>query len=369
MSVPFLDLKRQYKSIKSEIDNAIAGILERTEFVQGKSTDEFEKQFAEYNNMKYCISCSSGTAALHLSLLSIGILPGDEVILPVNTFIATAEAVSHCGATPVFVDINENDYLMDTELFEKAITKKTKVVIPVHLYGQPANIQEILRIADKHSIKAVEDCAQSHGATFLGRKTGSFGLVNAFSFYPGKNLGAYGEAGAILTNDEKISLHIKKLRDHGAIKKYEHDFIGYNYRMGGLQGAILSVKLKYIDEWNNKRITIASRYRKEMADLPMQLPICGDNKKHVYHLFVIQVEDRANVINYLKQNNIGIGIHYPVPLHLTKAYEYLGCKKGDFPVIESICNKIISLPMFPEITDDEIVYVCSNLREILKCRK
>lgn len=369
MNVSFLDLKRQYKSIKPEIDNAIMGILERTEFVQGKSTDEFEKQFAEYNDMKYCISCSSGTSALHLSLLSIGIRPGDEVILPVNTFIATAEAISHCGATPVFVDINKNDYLMNMELFEKAITKKTKVVIPVHLYGQPIDIQEILGIANKHGIKVVEDCAQSHGATFLGKKTGSFGIVNAFSFYPGKNLGAYGEAGAVLTNDEKISSTIKKLRDHGAIKKYEHDFVGYNYRMGGLQGAILSVKLKYIDEWNSKRIGIAAKYRKEMADLPIMLPICGDNKKHVYHLFVVQVENRENVINHLKQNNIGIGIHYPVPLHLTKAYEHLEYKKGDFPVIESICNKIISLPIFPEITDDEIVYVCGNLREALKCQK
>jgi len=365
MNVPFFNLRRQYDNIKTEIDTAFSDVLERTDFVNGKAITDFEKSFAEYNNVKHCSCVTNGTIALHLSLLALGVSPGDEVILPVNTFIATAEAVSHCGATPVFADVNEDDYCMDTESFKKAITNKTKAVIPVHLYGHPVDIEELLNISLGHGIDVVEDCAQAHGATVNGKKVGSFGKLGAFSFYPSKNLGAYGEGGAILTDDEELLLLIKNLKDHGSIQKHKHELVGYNYRMSGLQGASLSVKLKYLDEWNYRRIEIAHRYCKNLSDLPIKLQICQEGRKHVYHLLVAQVNDRNGVIDKLKQKGIGAGIHYMSPLHLTEAYNRIGYKKGDFPVAEEISDRIISLPMFPELRNDEIDYVCYTLRDIL----
>jgi dTDP-4-amino-4,6-dideoxygalactose transaminase len=365
MNVPFFDLKRQYKNIQQEIDNVIKGTFERTEFVHGKSVENFENQFATYNGVKYCACVTNGTIALHLALLSMGVSSGDEAIVPVNTFIATAEAVSHCGATPVFVDVNKDDYTIDIDLFEKAITKHTKVVIPVHLYGHPANMNDILKISLKYDINVLEDCAQSHGATVDNKKVGSFGIMSAFSFYPSKNLGAYGEGGAILTNNEQLYLLVRKLKDHGSIKKYEHDIIGYNYRISGLQGPILSIKLKYLDEWNKRRIEIANRYRDKLDGLNIKLPMCQSGMEHVYHLFVVQIENREKNIDLLKQKNVGFGIHYPIPLHLTRAYQYLGYKVGDFPVAEEVSKKIISLPMFPELTNDEVDYVCEVLKKIL----
>jgi len=365
MNVPFFDLKRQYANIKTEIDTAINRVLENTDFVDGNSIAEFENIFANYNGVKYCSCVANGTIALHLSLMSLGVSVGDEVILPVNTFIATAEAVSHCGATPVFVDVNEDDYCINVRLFRKAITRNTKAVIPVHLYGCPADMKEITAISLEHNIRIIEDCAQAHGATFDDKKVGGFGSISAFSFYPSKNLGAYGEGGAILTDDADLLCLVKKLKNHGSIKKHEHELIGYNYRMSGLQGASLSVKMRYLDMWNDRRIELAKRYSNNMRDLPIKLQICEEERKHVYHLFVAQVDNRDRVIDELKQNGVGAGIHYLSPLHLTGAYKHLGYKKGDFPVAEEISGRIISLPMFPELMDDEVDYVCNILRTIL----
>ena len=380
MEVPFVDLKRQYKNIQSEISSAITEVFDNTAFVHGKYVENFENEFAQYIGSKYCLCVSSGTSALHLSLLAAGVGPGDEVIVPANTFIATAEAVSHCGAIPVFVDVDFN-YHMNIFQAEKKITNKTKAIIPVHLYGRAMKLNELYSFVSNSRIKIIEDCAQAHGASIgqcgnwtspvIPKKVGNFGFASAFSFYPSKNLGACGEGGAITTNDENAYVFIKQMRDHGSIKKYEHNLIGYNYRMSGLQGAVLSVKLKYLDKWNEKRRELANRYNCNFSDCPIVLP---DNMSHedidpafsVYHLYVIQTnKDRTMVMKYLKDKGISTGIHYPIPLHLTKAYEHLGYSKGDLPWAEMFADRIISLPMFPELQNDEVDYVCNTLKDIL----
>ena len=370
--IPFLDLKAQHHQIFNDIDDKFADIMANTGFILGKYVDEFEKGFAKIHDAKYCIGVSSGTDALHIAMLTLGIGHGDLVIVPVNTFIATAEPLSFCGAEPVFVDCDPY-YNMDTEKLEKQIEemdagrrKRLKAVVPVHLYGQPAHMDKILKIAAKYGLDVIEDACQAHLATYKGQKVGTMGKFGAFSFYPGKNLGAWGEAGALITNDDALFLKAKQIRQHGEIERYHHNIVGHNYRMSAFQGAALSVKIKYICEWTEKRQKNAGLYRKYLSPLsgivfPEERGECAS----VFHLFVIQVENRDNLQKYLQENGIATGLHYPVPLHLQEAYKSLGYKKGDFPVAEKAAQRILSLPMYPELTETDIAYVCEKIREFL----
>jgi len=365
MNVPFVDLKAQYKQIKDEVTAALTKVMENTAFVLGDAVKSFEAAFATHHGAKHCVAVSSGTAALHAALLALGVGPDDEVIVPANTFIATAEAVSHCGARPVFVDASETDYCIDPEKIEPTITARTKAIVPVHLYGQPAEMEPILAVADSHGVAVLEDCAQAHDAAYKGTKVGTFGRAGAFSFYPGKNLGAYGEGGAVVTNDDDLAERVRMLRDHGSAKKYYHDFVGYNYRMSGFQGAVLGVKMNYLVQWTDQRRSAAATYRQVLADLPLVLPPDKDHVRHVYHLFVVRVEHRDAVMAALKDKGVASGIHYPIPLHLTGAYSALGCGEGALPVSERLGGNIVSLPMYPELSDEMIEYVASSLKEAL----
>jgi len=379
MEVPFLDLKVQYKSIKKEIDAAIQKVLDNTAFILGPSVSEFEKEFAKMHDVKYCIGTSSGTDGNHLVLWSLGIGPGDEVIIPANTFIATAWGATLCGATPVFVDCHKISYNIDPEKVEMVINRKTKAIVAVHLYGQPANMDALRKISDEHRIHLVEDAAQAHLAEYKGQKVGGLSLVSSFSFYPGKNLGAYGEAGAVLTNEDTIAEKIKKLREHGQSKKYYHETFGHNYRMEGIQGAVLGVKLKYLDKWTNERRRVALRYREmlggmEQILLPKEMP----ENKHVYHLYVIKVntgdqqknqELRNKLQAYLLENKISTGLHYPVPLHLQDCFKHSGHRLGDFPETEKLAETGLSLPMYPELSDEQIEYVADKIKNFFKAIK
>ncbi|MGA2265177.1 MAG: DegT/DnrJ/EryC1/StrS family aminotransferase [Phycisphaerae bacterium] len=365
MNVPFLDLKAQYVQIKDEVHAAMNKVMETSAFVLGEAVKNFEEAFAAHHGAKYCVATSCGTSALHVALLAMGVGPEDEVIVPVNTFIATAEAVSHCGAKPVFVDMDEKDYCIDPQKIARAVTPRTKVVIPVHLYGQPTEMDRILAVAADHGLKVLEDCAQAHDAEYKGRKVGTFGAAGAFSFYPGKNLGAYGEGGAVLTNDGAMAAKIRMLRDHGSAKKYYHDMVGYNYRMHGFQGAVLGVKLKYLVAWTDARRKIAKRYEQLLSADSLLVKPAKPHVRHVYHLFVVQVKHRDRAIEKLKDKGVATGIHYPIPLHLTEAYGDLGYKKGDFPVAEAAADELLSLPMYPELTDEMTDYVAMSLKEAL----
>ena len=365
MNVPFVDLKAQYGQIKNEVHEALMKVMENTAFVLGDAVKSFEAAFAAHHGAKHCVAVSSGTAALHAAMLALGIGRDDEVIVPVNTFIATAEAVSHCGARPVFVDAAEIDYCIDPEKIEAAITAKTKAIVPVHLYGQPAEMDPILAVADRHGLPVVEDCAQAHDAAYNDTKVGTFGRAGAFSFYPGKNLGAYGEGGAVVTDDDELAGRVRMLRDHGSAKKYYHDFVGYNYRMSGFQGAVLGVKMNYLVEWTDQRRSAAAKYREALADLPLVMPPAKDHVRHVYHLFVVCMQDRDAVMAALKDKGVASGIHYPIPLHMTGAYSDLGYKEGDFPVSERLGGQIVSLPMYPELTDEMIEHVAASLGDVV----
>ncbi len=367
MNVPFLDLKSQYLSIKSEIDSAIQQVIEKTAFAGGPFVETFEKQFAVYCNCEHGIGVSSGTSALWLALLGLGIGAGDEVITTPNTFIATAEAISYAGATPVFVDIDETSYNIDPNLLAAAITPKTKAIIPVHLFGQMADMTAICEIAREHNLYVIEDASQAHGAMHRGKKAGEFGHAACFSFYPGKNLGAYGEAGGIVTNDGELAQKIKMYRDHGQSQKYYHEYVGWNGRMDGIQGAVLSVKLKHIDQWNDARRAHAKQYDALLAEIPAIVsPVEIPDAKHVYHIYAIRANNRDSIIEEMKARNVFCGIHYPVPLHLQNAYKYLGYTAGDFPVAERCSNEYISLPMFPELTDESVAHVAKLLMSIIK---
>ncbi len=364
MKVPFLDLKIQYTSLQSEIDPAIHDVIASCSFVLGKAVEDFERRFASAHGVKHCIAVGSGTDALHLPLWSLEIGPGDEVITVAHTFIATAEAISLTGAKPVFVDIDPVTYTMDPELLEKAITPRTKAIIPVHLYGQPAAMDEIMRIADAHHIPVIEDACQAHLAVFKGQSVGQFGLATAFSFYPGKNLGAYGEAGGILTDSDEVATAVRMLRDHGQVKKYHHLKVGHNYRMDGIQGAVLGVKLSHLDGWTEARRRNAERYRQRLDGIgDIVVPREAPDHKHVYHLFVIQTRFRDELQAFLGDQGIGTGLHYPIPLHLQDAYASLGYKHGDFPVTERVAERGLSLPMFAELTDEQIEYVVRMVRK------
>jgi dTDP-4-amino-4,6-dideoxygalactose transaminase len=436
MKVPFLDLKAQYESIKDEINTAIQAVLESSAFAGGPFVAQFEKDFANFCGCKHAIGVGSGTEALWMSLLALGIGPGDEVITVPNTFIATAEAISFCGATPVFVDIEEKTYNLDPNKLEdylkKRFSRKSQVasrrsishltphtsrltevncamrsagrpkaethsgqpsavsgqqsgvsslkprssnlgpgsprpraVIPVHLFGQPADMDPILEIAKKYNLAVIEDACQAHGAEYKGKRAGSLGDTGCFSFYPGKNLGAYGEAGAVVTNDDYLAGKLRMLRDHGQPKKYYHDLIGWNGRMDGIQGSVLSVKLKHLPAWNEARRKKAQLYSQMLSGADgVALPKEADYAKHIYHIYALRVPARDKIMNALAEKGIGCGIHYPVPVHLTDAYRSLGLGKGSFPVAEKCAEEFVSLPMFPELTEEQIKYVCDEIKRI-----
>lgn len=348
--IPFVDLKSQMESVAADVDSAIKPILASGGFIMGPAVGEFEKSFAEFCRAKYCVTVNSGTAALHLALLALGIGPGDEVITQPNTFIATAEAISFAGATPRFVDVDFETYNLDVAKLEAAITRRTKAIIPVHLYGQPADMAPIMEIAKKYGIKVIEDACQAHGATYAGKPVGTYGDVAAFSFYPGKNLGAAGDGGAIVTNNPEIAEKVRLLRDHGSSKKYEHRIIGHNFRLDTLQAAILNVKLRHLPAWNDARRRNAAYYTEKLADAAVVTPEISGNCRSVFHLYVIQVDNRAAVQKALTEANIQSGIHYPIPIHLQEAYRFMGHRAGDFPVSERLAGKILSLPMYAELT-------------------
>lgn len=363
MKVNFLDLKAQYQSIKSEIDDAIQQVLDRSAFAAGPFVKAFEEHFAAAQQAQFCVGLNSGTAALHVVMMALEIGPGDEVLVPANTFFATPEAVSLAGAKPVFVDHEPDYFNINVTLMEKAITPKTKAIIAVNLYGQPAQLDKIRDIAKKNNLILIEDCAQSHLATLNGQLTGTFGLCGCFSFYPGKNLGAYGEGGAVITNDEQLYKKVMMLRDHGSEQKYHHDLIGHNYRMEGLQGAILDVKLKYLPEWTESRRHNADLYRKYLAGIPaVILPQEMTGVKHVYHVFCLRVRRRDDLIKYLTDHQIYTGIHYPIPCHMQKAYDSLGYKLGAFPLSEAYAGELLSLPMSEQLKEEEIVFVAETIK-------
>ena len=364
MVVPFLDLKTQYESIKDEINKAIQKVLDSCTFAGGPFVEEFEKSYAEFCGSKYCIGVGSGTEALWATFLALGIGIGDEVITAPNTFIATVEAISFCGAKPVFVDIDEKYYTMDPSLIEGAITPRTKAIIPVHIFGQMADMDSVMEIAKKHNLFVIEDACQSHGAEYKGRHAGTIGEAGCFSFYPGKNLGAFGEAGAVVTNNENLNKRIRMFRDHGQSNKYYHDIIGWNARMDGIQGAILSVKLKHLETWNENRRKNAKVYDNLLENIK-GITISDEAKfcKHVYHVYAIRVHDRNEFISYLKDSNIGCGIHYPEPVHVQKAYNSLGFKKGNFPVSEKCAQDFVSLPMYAELTEEQITFIVEKINK------
>jgi dTDP-4-amino-4,6-dideoxygalactose transaminase len=351
MAIPFLDLKAQYASIKPEIDAAVLGVLESCHFIGGENLKRFEKNFAAYVGAGHAVGCCSGTSALHLALLGAGVKKGDEVITAVNTFIATTEAITHAGARPVLVDVDEKTQLIDPAKIEAAITPKTTCIVPVHLYGQPADMDAIRDIAKRRNLKIVSDCAQSHGADIGGDRAKVLGDTSGFSFYPGKNLGAAGDAGMVVTNDPEVATYMRALGDHGSREKYHHEWEGWNYRLDAIQAAILDVKLRHLDQWTEARRSHAARYDRAFAGtnvIPIQ---AAPGRRHVYHLYVVRVPDRDRTMAHLKEKGVGAGIHYPLPLHLQPAYAYLGLKKGAFPVAEKVVPQIVSLPMYAELTD------------------
>lgn len=363
MNVPFLNLRAAHDPLKAEILSAIQQVIESSAFAGGAFVTRFDEEFAAYSRTKYSIGLGTGTEALWLPLLALGVGHGDEVITVPSTFMATAEAITYCGARPVFVDIEENTYTMNPALLEKAISPKTKAIIPVHLFGQTADMDPILEIANRHGIPVIEDACQAHGAEYKGRRAGSIGIAGAFSFYPGKNLGAMGEAGSVTTNDANLKARVETLRDHGQQKKYHHSMIGWNARMDGMQGAILSIKLQHLERGNEARRTNASIYHKLLAGEPnIILPQEAEGRRHVYHLYAIRTPKRDSVIEALAKRSISCGIHYPIPVHLQEAYQSLGLGKGSFPVAERYAQEFVSLPMFPELTQDQIETVATELK-------
>jgi dTDP-4-amino-4,6-dideoxygalactose transaminase len=364
MKVPFVDLNAQYQSLKHEVLPAIERVLESSQFVLGKAVEDFERAFATAHGMKHCIGVGTGTDALHVALWALNIGPGDEVITVPHTFIATAEAISLTGARPVFVDVDPETYTMDPNKLSDAITPRTKALVPVHLYGQPAAMTAIAEVAQRYRIPIVEDACQAHSAQYDGKFVGHFGVAAAFSFYPGKNLGAYGEGGAVTTNDDALAGRIRILRDHGSERKYHHLVVGHNYRLDGIQGAVLGVKLPHLHGWTEARRRHAARYNKLLAGKgDLVLPKEDPRARHVYHLYVVQTAHRDELQKFLSAREIATGLHYPVPLHLQHAYKHLGYKQGDFPVTEALAEKILSLPMYAELTDEQMDAVVEAIED------
>lgn len=370
MKVPFLDLKTQYYSIKDEVDFAVLKVLDSTAYASGPFVEEFEINFAKAHDVTHCVAVNSGTSALHLALLALGIGVGDEVIIPAQTFVATAWAVSYVGATPVFCDVTKDTYTLDPFKIEKHITERTKAIIPVHLYGQPADMDSINLVAEKYNLRVIEDAAQAHFAEYNGKKIGSLSDIACFSFYPGKNLGAYGEGGAITTNSDMLAEKCKLLRNHAQPVKYVHTEVGFNYRMDGIQGAVLNVKLRHLDNWTELRRAVAERYTSAFLKVEgVTPPKERTNTKHVYHLYELALrtkEERDELMEFLAKNDIQSGLHYPIPTHLQEAYAGLGYKAGNFPVTEWCADNLLSLPMHPDMTDEMVEYVIAKVIEFAR---
>lgn len=367
MKVPFVDLKSQYASVKGEIDSAIMNVVGDCAFVGGKYVERFEQEFAEFCGTKYAVGVSSGTAALHLALMALGLGTGDQVITAANTFIATTEAVTHAGAESELVDVDTKSFNIDPSLIASAITERTRAIIPVHLYGQAADMDAVCKVAAEHNLLVLEDAAQAQGAEYNGKKAGSLGDAGAFSFYPAKNLGAYGDAGIVVTNNQDIADHVRLLANHGRRSANDHAVEGYNARLDGIQAAVLSTKLPRLETWNQMRREAAQRYNKLLGDIidvvtPEEMPY----GKHIYHLYVIRVRNRDRVREALVEKGIGCGLHYPVPLHLLDAYKHLKKPVGSYPVTEEIASQLLSLPMYPEITEEQQAYVARCLGEALE---
>ena len=403
MNIPFVDLRAQYHSIKDEIDTAIQNVINETAFIKGKFVQKFEEEYADAYGVKHSISCANGTDAIYITLKALGIVPGDEVITVANSWISTSETITQTGATPVFVDIHPDYYTIDVSKIEEKITHKTKAIIPVHLFGQPAEMDTIIDICKRHNLFLVEDCAQAHFAEYsphgiiaennifqgesvrinsndkknnsnqeaipqgTGQKVGTMGISGTFSFFPGKNLGAYGDAGAIVSNDDEFAKKARMFANHGSLKKHEHEFEGINSRMDGLQAAILSVKLPYINKWSQERLNNALKYNNLLKDVDgIEIPRIHSDVKHVFHLYVIRTGKRNQLQKHLKENGIATGIHYPTPLPFLKAYDYLGHKPEDFPVAYSYKDKILSLPMFPELSHEQMEYIVDTIKHFNK---
>lgn len=367
MKIPFLDLKIQYKHIEQDVVPVISEIMANGAFIGGPQVAGFEEEFADFCESAHCVGVGSGTDALRFALMAAGVGSGDEVITVPNTFIATTESISQVGARPVFVDIRKDTCNIDPERIETYITPKTRAIVPVHLYGQPADMDEILSIADKHNLVVIEDACQAHGALYKGKKAGSMGIAGCFSFYPGKNLGAFGEAGAVVTQDKKIADTIRMLRDHGQEKKYYHRIEGFNGRLDAIQAAVLRIKLGRLSGWNAARQRNAQYYNELLCNVRgITLPTVADFAQSAYHLYVVHVEKRDALQQYLDQNGISTGLHYPLPLHLQPAYRYLGYHEGDFPIAENSATKLLSLPMFAELKKEQMEYIAETIKGFMK---
>jgi dTDP-4-amino-4,6-dideoxygalactose transaminase len=369
MQVPFLDLKAQNRSLAAELQAALLGIVNEAQFILGPAVERFEADFARYLGAKHCVGLNNGTSALHMALLACAVGPGDEVITTPHTWISTTWALSYVGAKPVYVDIDPATYTLDARQVAAAVTPRTKAILPVHLYGQAADVVELKRIADAHGLALIEDVAQAHGAKVNGQRLGTFGQAGCFSFYPGKNLGAFGEGGAVVTNDADVAARIRRLRDHAQERRHHHVEVGFNTRMEGVQGAVLGVKLPHLDGWNAARRRHAARYHELLAGVQgLQLPAAPAPEAHVWHLFVVLVDgvDREEVRGRMVDQGITTGVHYPVPVPFQPAYAHLGYRRGAFPVAEDVMARCVSLPMFPELTEEQIQATATALRAALK---
>jgi len=360
--ISLVDLRLQYSLLRDEIDGAMKRVMESADFILGHDVKEFEREFGEFLGINNCVGVASGTDALLMVLKALNIGPGDEVIVPAHTFVATAFAVSLVGARPIFADVKNDDYTIDPQQVETLISPRTKAVMPVHMYGHVADMDPLRETASRNGISVVEDACQAHGARYRGRRAGTFGIASAFSFYPGKNLGAFGDGGLVASNEPEIAKSVKLLRNYGQIEKYHHELIGQNSRLDTLQAAVLRVKLRRLENWNQQRRQIADLYREALSDVPVVLPRCLPTVEHVYHLFVIRSPQRSALLSHLHSQGIGAGVHYPVPLHLQKPYENLGYRAGQFPVSEKICSEVLSLPMYPEMTENQVGAVAEAVK-------
>ena len=362
IKIPLIDLSSQNQPLKSQLLEGFSRVLDKNAFCLGPEVEAFEREFAAYSQAAHGVAVNSGTSALHLALLALGVKPGHEVITSPHTFVATAWAISYCGATPIFADITPGTFLMDPAAVEKAITPKTRAIIAVHLYGQPVDLDPLLDLCKRKGLPLVEDAAQAHGAAYKGRKVGSFGAVSAFSFYPSKNLGACGEGGIALTQDATLAGKMRALREHGSIKRYHHDTVGFNYRMEGIQGMALRVKLPHLEAWNARRQQIAKLYAEQLEGSAVSLPRVAADRSSVWHLYVVRHPRRDELAEHLKAHGIGTGLHYPIPVHLQKAYAHLNLREGSFPQAEAAARECLSLPMYPALTDAQVQTVCDAIR-------